>query len=72
MVVRLVYFGSNANNGTNTRPFYLNANNSTSNTNANISAGLFKFKRTSLVTPELQNYTSLYIGSFNVEHVEVE
>ena len=32
--------GSNANNGTNAGPFYWNANNAASNTNANISGQL--------------------------------
>lgn len=38
--LQVLLVGGNANNGTNAGPFYWNANNAASNTNANISGQL--------------------------------
>lgn len=61
-----IIFSSNTDNGLNAGSFYLNANNATSNANANIDSGdlLHKTSTTSpcLLVGRTKNYAPLCVG----------
>lgn len=61
-----VIFSSNASNGLNAGRFYLNANNATSNANANIDSGdllqHYSITKPCLCEGRTNNYTSLCVG----------
>ena len=68
--ISLVNFGSNTSNGLNCSTFYLNANNATSNSNANIDSGtllnIYKYIKMAyslLVVGKTNNKISLSVGS---------
>lgn len=67
MGIDLMNFSSNTSNDTNTGSFYLNANNTTSNSNANIGSGTLLNKLISmvyslLVVSKTNNKTPLSVG----------
>ena len=68
--ISLVNFSSNTSNGLNCSTFYLNANNATSNSNANIDSGtllnIYKYINMAyslLVVGKTNNKISLSVGS---------
>lgn len=67
MGIDLMNFSSNTSNDTNTGSFYLNANNTTSNSNTNIGSGTLLNKLISvvyslLVVSKTNNKTPLSVG----------
>ena len=67
MGIDLMNFSSNTSNDTNTGSFYLNANNTTSNSNSNIGSGTLLNKLISvvyslLVVSKTNNKTPLSVG----------
>jgi hypothetical protein len=72
--ISLVNFSSNTSNGLNCSTFYLNANNATSNANANIDSGtllnMYKYVNRAyslLVVGKTNNKISLSVGSINTK-----
>ena len=72
--ISLVNFSSNTNNGLNCSTFYLNANNATSNSNANIDSGtllnIYKYVNRAyslLVVGKTNSKISLSVGSKNTK-----
>ena len=72
--ISLVIFSSNTSNGLNCSTFYLNANNATSNSNANIDSGtllnMYKYVNRAyslLVVGKTNSKISLSVGSINTK-----
>ena len=72
--ISLVIFSSNTSNGLNCSTFYLNANNATSNSNANIGSGtllnIIKYTKRAyslLVVGKINSKISLSVGSINTK-----
>ena len=72
--ISLVNFSSNTSNGLNCSTFYLNANNATSNSNANIDSGtllnIYKYVNRAyslLVVGKINSKISLSVGSINTK-----
>ena len=72
--ISLVNFSSNTSNALNCSTFYLNANNATSNANANIDSGtllnIYKYVNRAyslLVVGKTNNKISLSVGSINTK-----
>ena len=72
--ISLLNFSSNTSNGLNCSTFYLNANNATSNANANIDSGtllnIYKYVNRAyslLVVGKTNNKISLSVGSINTK-----
>lgn len=72
--ISLVNFSSNTSNGLHCGAFYLNANNATSNANANIDSGtllnIYKYVNRAyslLVVGKTNNKISLSVGSINTK-----
>lgn len=68
MGISLINFSSNTSNDTNTGSFYLNANNTTSNSNSNIGSGnlfnkLISMAYSLLVVSKTNNKTPLSVGN---------